>query len=52
MLPYHALGKVKYDNLGMDYVLKDTPQLTKKEAAAYDIIGKAIRPLRHREGVT
>ena len=53
VLPYHALGKVKYDNLGMDYVLKDTPQLTKKEAAAaYDIIEKAIRTLRHREGVT
>ena len=53
MLPYHALGKVKYDNLGMDYVLKDTPQLTKKgAAAAYDIIEKAIRTLRHREGVT
>lgn len=32
VLPYHALGKVKYDNLGMDYVLKDTPQLTKAEA--------------------
>ncbi len=33
VLPYHAMGKVKYDNLGMDYVLKDTPQLTKQEAA-------------------
>ena len=33
VLPYHALGKVKYDNLGMEYRLKDTPQLTKKEAA-------------------
>lgn len=32
VLPYHAMGKVKYDNLGMDYVLKDTPQLTKEEA--------------------
>ena len=31
VLPYHALGKVKYDNLEMDYVLKDTPQLTKEE---------------------
>lgn len=31
VLPYHALGKVKYDNLGMDYVLKDTPQLTKEQ---------------------
>lgn len=32
VLPYHAMGKVKYENLGMEYVLKDTPQLTKAEA--------------------
>lgn len=32
VLPYHAMGKVKYDNLEMDYVLKDTPQLTKVQA--------------------
>lgn len=32
VLPYHALGKVKYENLGMDYRLADTPQLTKAEA--------------------
>lgn len=38
VLPYHALGKVKYDNLGMDYVLKDTPQLTKAEAAEAEAI--------------
>lgn len=44
VLPYHALGKVKYENLGMDYVLKDTPQLTKEEtAAAYRIIEKAMK---------
>lgn len=33
VLPYHSMGKVKYDNLGMDYKLKDVPQLTKAEAA-------------------
>lgn len=32
VLPYHALGAVKYENLGMEYKLKDTPQLTKAEA--------------------
>lgn len=43
VLPYHALGKVKYDNLGMDYVLKDTPQLTKAQAEeAEQIIRKAM----------
>lgn len=43
VLPYHALGKVKYDNLGMDYVLKDTPQLTKAEAKeAEEIILAAV----------
>lgn len=31
VLGYHALGKVKYENLGMDYVLKNTPQLTKEQ---------------------
>lgn len=38
VLPYHALGKVKYDNLGIDYVLKDTPQLTKAQAAEAEAI--------------
>lgn len=32
VLPYHAMGKVKYDQLGMEYRLKDTPQLTKEQA--------------------
>ena len=41
VLPYHALSKVKYDNLGMEYRLKDTPQLTKDRAkAAEEIIKK------------
>lgn len=43
VLPYHALGEVKYENLGMEYALKDTPQLTKEEAAkAEEIIMKAV----------
>ena len=41
VLPYHSLGKVKYDNLGMDYALKDTPQLTKAEAAEAERIIRA-----------
>ena len=43
-LPYHALGKVKYENLGMDYVWKDMPQLTKEELRyAEDIIKKGMK---------
>lgn len=41
VLPYHALGKVKYENLGMDYVLKDTPQLTKEQAKEAEQIIRA-----------
>lgn len=44
VLPYHALGKVKYDNFLLDYVLKDTPQLTKQEAKeAEEIIREAMK---------
>ncbi len=32
VLPYHAMGKIKYDSLGIKYPLADTPQLTKAEA--------------------
>lgn len=34
VLPYHDMGKVKYEKLGMDYPLKDTKPLTKAEAIA------------------
>lgn len=34
VLPYHSMGKVKYDSLGMDYPLKDTKDATKEEAVA------------------
>ena len=32
VLPYHSMGKVKYESLGMDYPLKDTREATKQEA--------------------
>ena len=42
VLPYHSLGKVKYENLGLEYALKDVPQVTKAEAKeAESIIRKA-----------
>ena len=34
VLPYHTLGRAKYENLGIPYPLGDTPQLTAKDAAA------------------
>lgn len=41
VLPYHAMGKVKYDNLGINYALKDTPQLTKPQAKEAEAIIRA-----------
>ncbi len=34
VLPYHTLGKVKYENLGMEYPLADTREATKEEAVS------------------
>ena len=40
----HDMGKVKYQNLGIDYALKDVEPLPKEEAAkARDIIMQGIR---------
>lgn len=47
VLPYHDMGKVKYENLGMDYPLKDTRPLSRDEAiAAKKVILKGIRDTR------
>ena len=32
ILPYHTMGKVKYDSLGIDYPLKDIPAMDSKRA--------------------
>lgn len=50
VLPYHSMGKVKYDNLGMDYPLKDTKDATKEEAvAAKNIILNAYKDIHFPE---
>lgn len=44
VLPYHSMGKVKYENLNMEYALKDTREATKDEAvAAKNIILQAYK---------
>lgn len=32
VLPYHTMGKVKYDKLGLEYPLKDVPAMTQDQA--------------------
>ena len=47
VLPYHDMGKTKYEKLGIDYVLKDTLPLEKSQAlAARRLILSAIRETR------
>ncbi len=44
VLKYHDMGKVKYENLGMEYPLGDTPPLTNEQAKhARDVIMQGIR---------
>lgn len=44
VLKYHDMGKVKYENLGMEYPLGDTPPLTTEEAKhAKDVIMQGIK---------
>ena len=47
MLPYHSMGKVKYDALGISYPLGELRQLTKEEAKeAYNIVMQACNAKR------
>ena len=44
VLPYHDMAIPKYENLGIEYPLKDTPALSKEEAmSARDIILNTMR---------
>lgn len=47
VLPYHDMGKVKYEKLGIDYPLKNVKPLTQQEAlAARQVILRGIRDER------
>lgn len=47
VLPYHDMGKVKYESLGMEYPLKDVPPTSKENAvAAKKIILSGIKAAR------
>ena len=44
VLPFHQLGRVKYESLGIDYVLKDTEALTQNDAKyALEVIERAMK---------
>lgn len=50
VLPYHTMGKVKYEQLGMEYPLGDLPSATKEEAIkAREIIIDAIKKSRAKK---
>ncbi|MFA7584452.1 MAG: pyruvate formate lyase 1-activating protein, partial [Proteiniphilum sp.] len=41
LLPYHTMGARKYEQMGMDYALKDTPPLSADRLKrAQEILGK------------
>ena len=49
VLPYHSMGKVKYESLGMEYALADTKDATKEEAvAAKNIILSAYKKAKEK----
>lgn len=56
VLPYHTMGKVKYEKLGMEYPLGDIPSLSKEDAIkSRDIIFRGIvdtikEEKSHKEG--
>lgn len=50
VLAYHEMGKVKYDELGIDYPLKDLPPLKKEYAIkAKEIILKGIKDKKNMQ---
>ena len=51
VLPYHDMAKPKYENLGIDYVLKDVPPLDKAVALEKkQVILNGIKRRRAEDG--
>ncbi len=49
VLPYHTMGKAKYEELGMDYPLGDMPALDRSKALkAKEIILRGINEIRRK----
>ncbi|MCD8132142.1 MAG: pyruvate formate lyase-activating protein [Lachnospiraceae bacterium] len=52
VLPYHTMGKAKYEKLGIDYKLKDLPAMSQKEAIELKgIILKGLKEKREELGI-
>lgn len=50
VLPYHTMGKVKYENLGIEYPLKDLPDATIQQAReARNEILKSYKKIKMKE---
>lgn len=42
ILPYHSMGKVKYESLSLPYPLEGVPQLTKEEGAKAEVMVQSV----------
>ena len=52
VLPYHTMGAVKYEKLGIEYRLKDVPAMSQKTALEKkEVILKGIKERRKDDGV-
>lgn len=52
VLPYHTMGKPKYDNLGIEYKLKDVPPMDKtKVVEKKKVILQGIKDIRKELGM-